>query len=161
MNTNIRPCAAHALTALLLTLAIAGCSKRPTANTEPLVTAPAATDDASTIRASIALNGMQAKYIAHLKNARIASIDEERSTQEGRSAHGTYSFYEARLVKYSGEGFKSLGHEQVEFDLRGAVKQAQSDGGTPSTEEIGAIRNRAELLRSHALTQQAVQAHRY
>jgi len=107
------------------------------------------------------MKGMQAKYTAHLKNARIASIDEVRSMQEGRTARGTYSFYEARLVKYSGDGFTSSAHEEVEFDLHGAIQHAQSDAGTPSTEEIGAIRNRAELLRSHVLTQQAVQAHQY
>jgi hypothetical protein len=161
MNTNIRPRAAHALTALLLTLSITGCSKPPPANSEPLVTAPDATDKASTIRGSITLNGMQVRYTAHLKKGRIASIDEVRSAQDGRSPQGTYSFYEARLVKYSGQAFAASEREEVEFDLHGAIKQSRADGGTPSAGEIDAIRNRAELLRSHALTQQAVQAHQY
>lgn len=161
MSTKIRPRAAHALSALLLTLAVTGCSKPQSANTEPLVTAPLVTDQAS-IRGSLTLNGMQTKYTAHLKNARIASIDEVRLTQGGRTPQqGTYSFYEARLVKYSGDAFAAAEREEVVFDLHGAIKESRSDAGTPSSGEIDAIRNRAELLRSHALTQQAVQAHQY
>jgi len=111
------------------------------------------------VRASLTLGATQSKYTAHLQKGRIASIDETRTMPDGRTARGTYSFYEARLVKYSGDGFASSGHEEVEFDLHGAIKQSHSDAGTPVGAEIDAIRNRAELLRSHALTQQAVQAH--
>jgi hypothetical protein len=160
MSTHLRPRVAHALTALLLTLPLAGCSKPPSGKTGPLVTAPAS-HEGSSVRAALTLGTSQSKYTAHVQNGRIASIDEARSTQDGRTTQGTYSFYEARLVKYSGDGLVSLGHEEVEFDLQGAIKQSRSDAGTPSAAEIDAIRNRAELLRSHALTQQTVQAHQY
>lgn len=159
MSTRLRPRAAHALTALLLTLPLAGCSKPPPAKTGPLVTAPAPQDEGSSVRASLTVGATQSKYTAHLQNGRIASIDETRTMQDSRLARGTYSFYEARLVKYSGDGFASSGRVEVEFDLHGAIKQSHSDAGTLGVAEIDAIRNRAELLRSHALTQQAVQAH--
>jgi hypothetical protein len=68
-------------------------------------------------------------------------------------------FYEARLVKYSGDGITVAGHEEVEFDLHGAIKRSQAGTGAVASDEIGAIRNRAELLRSHALAKMATQAH--
>lgn len=158
MNTTIRSHAASALTALLLTLFVAGCSKPPSAKTGPLVTAPEHPDASPAVRATLTLGSTQSNYTAHLTNGRVASIDEAR-TANGNSSQGTYSFYEARLMKYTGDALTSSGHEEIEFDLHGAIKRSQSDAGTPSTDEIGAIRNRAELLRSYALTQQTIQAH--
>jgi hypothetical protein len=159
MNTLTRSKTACALTALLLTLALAGCSKPPAAPSEPLVIAPAEPAADQTVQASISSNTFESKYTAHLKNGRIARIDETRSARDGHSARGTYSFYEARLIEYNGDAIDSAEHEEVEFDLHGAIKQSQGAAGPLGAAEISAIRNRAELLRSHALTQEAVQLH--
>jgi len=159
MNTATPSNAAFALNALLLTLALAGCSKPPSAQSGPLVTAPLQSADAQIIRASLRSGDIQSSYAAHVRNGRIATIDEARSAADGRSAQGTYSFYEARLVKYSGDGIAAVGHEEIEFDLHGAITRSQGGAGPLSTDEVGAIRNRAELLRSHALAKEAVQMH--
>jgi hypothetical protein len=159
MNMLTHAAAVRALNALLLTLAVTGCSKAPSAQSGPLVIAPTQTVADRTLRSSITSDNMETKYIAKLKNGRIAQIEETRSASDGRSAKGAYTFFEARLIKYSGDGINATGHEEVEFDLHGAIKRSQAGSGSLSLDEVAAIRNRAELLRSHALTQKEVQAH--
>ncbi|HEU4602176.1 MAG TPA: hypothetical protein VFS24_09415 [Steroidobacteraceae bacterium] len=163
MTNSNRSIAACAQIALLLTLALAGCSKPPPATSEPsvtgpLVTAPTAPADTQRLKSSLTSNGIRSQYIAHVTDGRIRSIDEDR-TGANSTAHGTYTFYEARLVKYDGDALNSAGRLDIEFDMHGAVTKSQAADGAASKEEIAAVRNRAELLRSHALTQLDVQAH--
>jgi hypothetical protein len=160
MNTKIRSVSASALNALLLTLALAGCSKPPSAKSGPLVVAPLQDmTSTQTVKELLTSNHIQSRYSAHFQNGRMTTIDEARTGPDARLSTGVYSFYEARLVKYSGDGLNFSGHEEVEFDLHGAIKRSQAENGELNPEEIGAIRNRAELLRSHALAQQAIETH--
>jgi hypothetical protein len=149
----------RAQNALLLTLLLTGCSKSPSPPSEPLVTAPPATSQ-SDIRATAIFNGVQSKYVGHMKAGHLQSLDEERAGTAGAVTHGEYSFYEARLVKYRGDALMSQGGVELEFDLHGALTKSQSASGVPvSAEEISAIRNRAQLLRSHALAARDTQMH--
>jgi hypothetical protein len=161
MNARFRSTVERAQSALLITLALVGCSKGPSSPTEPLVTAPQpSARDTRALQSTLTANDIRSQYTAHVKDGRVVSIDEKRISPSGQSAQGTYSFYEARLVKYSGDAINTLGNIEVEFDLRGAIKHSNLGNDGASTAQISAIRNRAELLRSHALTQQEVQAHR-
>lgn len=163
MTHSNRSIAACAQIALLLTLALAGCSKPPPAPsepsvTEPLVTAPAPTADTRQLKSSLTSNGIRSEYTANVQDGRIRSIDEDRAVSNG-ATHGTYTFYEARLVKYEGDALNSAGHLDIEFDMHGAITKSQAANGAASKAEIAAVRNRAELLRSRALTQLDVQGH--
>ena len=44
-------------------------------------------------------------------------------------------------------------------DMQGGLISASGSSGQPGDSEINAIRNRAQLLRSHALTRRSVQGH--
>jgi hypothetical protein len=159
MNIRLKSIITCALNALVLTLAFAGCSKAPPSPSAPLVTAPDQDSDAQSIRASLTSNAIRSTYTAHMKSGRIQSIDEERSSATLPAARGTYSFCEARLLRYRGDAIGGAGSIEVEFDLHGAIKSSHAATGAASAEQIAAIRNRAELLRSHALARQAMQVH--
>jgi hypothetical protein len=147
--------------ALLLILLIAGCSKSPTPPSEPLVTAPPAPATQGDISATAVFNSVPSKYVGHLQDGRLQTIDEERTTADGAAAHGEYSFYEARLMKYRGAALTSQGTIELEFNLHGALTKSHSANGALVTAgEISAIRNRAQLLRSHALAARDTKMHR-
>ena len=69
---------------------------------------------------------------------------------------GRYEFYGARLTRYSGEQLLGPGATQLEFDLQGVLL---SQPTALSSSDIEAIKSRGQLLRSHALAQQATRAH--
>ena len=73
--------------------------------------------------------------------------------QRGDSRNGEYEFRGARLLHYSGSGLSNAEPIELRFDLQGALELAKSASGTVPPEEISAIRERAQLLRSHALAQ--------
>jgi hypothetical protein len=80
--------------------------------------------------------------------------------QRADSRQGEYELRGARLLHYSGNGLSSADDIELRFSLQGVLELAKSgSGGTVSQEEISAIRERAQLLRSHALAQKTTRDH--
>lgn len=141
-------------------LLAAACSKEQPATppSTPLVEqraadpAPTATEE---FRSSFAPGGIAATYRATFSEGRIQSLEE---TRKATSQTATYEFRGARLMKYRGAALNSNDVVELEFDLQGKVLSARG-GDTVSTEQVTAIRDRAQSLRSHAVAQHAVQGH--
>jgi hypothetical protein len=136
------------------------CSKeQPAAPSAPLVEQRAA-DPASTptdvFRGSFAPGGIAATYRATFSDGQIQTLEE---TRKATSQSGTYEYRGARLMKYRGAALGSNDDIELEFDLQGKVLVARAGDKAVSAEEITAIRDRAQSLRSHAVAQHAVQGH--
>ena len=121
------------------------------------VEASSPTDEADdSLSASLNAAGIAVKYRAHFDGAKLTRIEETRTVDSRR---GEYEFYGARLVKYSGAAFTSTATLLLEFDMQGAVKSAQATPAPLAESEIGIVRQRASLLRSHALAQRSTRMH--
>lgn len=146
------------ITTLLLA---AGCSKEPPAAAPPsaplveqrAADAVPATDE---FRSSFAPGGIAATYRATFNDGKIQSLEETRTAT---SRSGTYEFLGARLMKYSGAALGSSDAIELEFDQQGKVLLARAGEKDVNPDEITAIRDRAQSLRSHAVAQHAVQGH--
>ena len=144
----------------LVLLALGACSKEPapaqSTSLAPVV-APTktATANAPTLSGQLNAAGIAAKYDATFADGEQLRIVEQRAD----SHTGEYEFRGARLLHYSGSGMLSANSLELRFNLQGAVELAQSAAGTVSTEEISAIRERAQILRSHALAQKTGHDH--
>jgi hypothetical protein len=112
--------------------------------------------DGSLLTAKLDAAGIPAKYTAHFDGDKLTRIDEVRNA-DGRQ--GEYEFYGARLVKYSGVATASAATLLIEFDMQGTVASAQADPSPMAHSEINAIRERGQLLRSHALAQRDTRIH--
>lgn len=143
-------------------LLAAACSKEPAPATspgKPLVEqsaadpAPATADE---FRGSFAPGGIAATYSARFREGKIQSLAE---TRKATSQTGTYEFLGARLMKYSGAALNSNETIELQFDEQGKVISARAGDKEVSAEEITAIRDRAQSLRSHAVSQYAVKGH--
>jgi hypothetical protein len=151
--------------AVAIALAIVGCSKEPASST-PLVEQSAADQKAADqkaaglgeFRGSFAPRGIHATYRATFSEGQIKTLEETRDTA-GASSRGNYEFQGARLLKYQGAALGSNDDIQLEFDLQGKVLAARAGDKDASPEEISAIRDRAQSLRSHAVAQYAVRGH--
>ncbi|MET0499305.1 MAG: hypothetical protein ABW106_13655 [Steroidobacteraceae bacterium] len=108
------------------------------------------------LSAKLTAAGIAVKYRAHFDGSKLARIEETRTAD---NRHGEYEFYGARLVKYSGAAFSSAATLLLEFDMQGAVKLAQATPAPLDESEIATVRQRASLLRSHALAQRSTRAH--
>ena len=145
-------------------LAIVGCSKEPApasaaTPSKPLVEVdrvPSPTRPADEYRGFFAPGGIAAEYRATFSEGHLGTI-EERRTADGRTAD--YRFQGARLLKYQGAALGSADAVQLEFDLQGKVLVARAGEKNVSPEEISAIRDRAQSLRSHAVALYAVRGH--
>ena len=151
------------LTAALL---IVGCSKEPehtsasaTAKT-PLVQ-PDAADAKPTeqFQGSFAPSGLQANYRASFGANDTITIEETRSSFTPTTPRAVYEFRGARLLKYQGSALHSTDNVELQFDLQGKVLVARSGDKEASADEITAIRDRAQSLRSHAVARHAVVGH--
>ena len=80
-------------------------------------------------------------------------------TRNGTSQTATYEFLGARLIKYSGAALKSNDHVELELDPSGKLIRASAGDKEASQEEVTAIRDRAQSLRSHAVSQYEVKGH--
>jgi hypothetical protein len=109
-------------------------------------------DRVITVRAVIA--SMPTQYSAGFSAAQLRYIAETRDATG--SVQGRYEFYGARLTRYSGAQLLAPAAVELEFDLQGTLLSKYP--GLASS-EIEAIKTRAQLLRSHALAQQASRAH--
>jgi hypothetical protein len=143
----------------LILLALGACSKQPTPPpSAPLVTArTAAATPGVALKVSSQLNaaGIAATYDATFEDGEHMRIAEQRAD----ARNGEYEFRGARLLHYSGSGLSSAEPIELRFNLQGALELAKSGNGTVRPEEISAIRERAQLLRSHALAQKSTQDH--
>jgi hypothetical protein len=149
----------------LILLALGACSKEPApaASTPPpsapLVAALPSAHDAvakvRTVSSRIDATGVAATYEATFEEGERLRIAERRAD----SRSGEYEFRGARLLHYSGGGLSSAAAIELGFDLRGAVTLSKAGAGPVPDEEISAIRERAQLLRSHALAQQTSRDH--
>ena len=144
----------------LILLALGACSKEPEAPpSAPLVAAiPDAQDtaaDAHTVSSRINATGIEATYEATFEEGERLRIAEQRAD----SRSGDYEFRGARLLHYSGGALSSPEAIELRFDLQGALTFSKVGAGAVSAEEISAIRERAQLLRSHALAQKTTRDH--
>jgi hypothetical protein len=62
-------------------------------------------------------------------------------------------------MKYRGAALGSNDIVELEFDQQGKVLVARADDKVMSADEISAIRDRAQTLRSHAVAQHDVHGH--
>lgn len=145
----------------LILLALGACSKEPTTTqTAPITPAITQTNDAAanaqTVSGEINAAGVAAKYEATFEDKERMRIVEQRAD----SRKGDYQLRGARLLHYSGAGLSSADDIELRFSLQGVLEHAQSSGGgAVSQEEISAIRERVQLLRSHALAQKTTRDH--
>jgi hypothetical protein len=144
----------------LILLALGACSREPPPSAPanmPLVTAPApaAAAPADTLTSHVNAAGIPATYQATFGAQEQLRIAEQRED----SRNGAYEFRGARLLHYSGSGLSSAAPIELAFDLRGAVTVSKAGSGPVPPEEISAIRQRAQLLRSHALAQKSSRDH--
>ena len=145
----------------LILLALGACSKgTTTTQSAPLTPAIAPTNDAAansrTLSGRINAAGIEATYEATFAEDERVRIAEQRAD----SRRGEYELRGARLLHYSGNGLSSADDIELRFSLQGVLELAKSgSGGTVSQEEISAIRERAQLLRSHALAQKTTRDH--
>jgi hypothetical protein len=148
----------------LILLALGACSKEPappaqTPSTPLVAVAPQAPQTQAvveTLEAHIKTAGATANYRATFQDNERVRIAEQRA---GGSHNGLYEFRGARLLHYSGDGLWTTTKIELEFDLNGALKSAKADVGTVPAEEISALRERAQLLRSHALAHRSTRDH--
>jgi hypothetical protein len=147
----------------LILLALGACSKELPASppsSTPLVAAasqsPHTSEDAHTLSSHINAAGVAATYEATFGAQERLRIAEQRVG----SRNGEYEFRGARLLRYSGAGLSSPEPIELRFDLQGALTLSKAGAGAVPTEEVSAIRERAQLLRSHALAQGSTRDHR-
>jgi hypothetical protein len=138
----------------LILLALGACSKEPapsqsTPLTPAIAPAKSATANVPTLSGHLNAAGIATRYDATFADGEQLRIVEQRAD----SRTGEYEFRGARLLHYSGNGLWSVDSIELRFSLQGAVELAKSSAGAVAPEEISAIRERAQLLRSHALAQ--------
>lgn len=145
----------------LILLALGACSKQPTPpQSAPLTPAITQTNEpaanARKLSGHINAAGVEATYEATFEEEERMRIAELRSA----SRHGDYELRGARLLSYAGSGLLSADTIELRFSLQGVLELAKSGSGAAvSPEEISAIRERAQLLRSHALAQKTTRDH--
>ena len=152
----------HATALVLLSaVLVTGCSKQeaPPA-TSTVAASPKSSeqeDDANMTRAKLNAGGVAASYAAHFDAEKLVRIDEERRLASGAPLNGEYKYQGARLMTYRGAKIDELDTLELQFDAQGVLQSGHSPDVTE--EDIAAIRNRAQLLRSHALAQRASRSH--
>lgn len=141
---------------------VAACSKEaavPVTPSTPLVEQSAADPKAAPVeefRGKFAPGGIEASYRATFSEGQIQTLEE---TRQPDARIGSYEFRGARLMKYQGAALGSTANIVLEFDERGKVLVARDGDKAVSAEEIAAIRDRAQSLRSHAVAHRDVRGH--
>jgi len=143
-------------------LTVAACSKEsatPAAATTPLVEQSAADSkpvQVEEFRGKFAPGRIATNYQARFSDGQIQSLQE---TREPNAQTGEYEFKGARLMKYQGAALSSTATIELEFDQQGKVLVNRAGDKQVSAEEISAIRDRAQSLRSHAVAHHDVRGH--
>jgi len=155
----------HRQTALIWSLGLiallSACSERSPQPPPP--TAPPATqadedknsESPDAVRATATTAGVRTQYTAYFDNGQLDRIVESREP----IGDGEYVFHGARLTQYKGTALNSPTHIELTFDMQSGVATRGGDLVALTDAEIGAIRNRAELLRSLALARRQTQSH--
>lgn len=128
-------------------------NKPPTPNTAEV--APDL-DRRPTLTTQIAAGGKRTQYSAYFDGPQLTEIKESAGAANG--AVSEYHYHGARLLKYTHAeptGEATL----IELDDQGRVQRAVAGARELAATEIDAIRTHAQLLRSHALAQQASRMH--
>ena len=139
----------------LILLALGACSKEPAPpQIAPLRTCSDACarvirEHARTVSSHVTAAGIAATYDATFEQGERLRIAEQRAD----SRNGEYEFRGARLLHYSGSGLSNAAPSRAPLRSAGRAELAKAASGTVPPEEISAIRERAQLLRSHALAQ--------
>jgi len=121
------------------------------------------------LEGTLAAGDITATYAAHFSGSNLISIQEDRDLGALGRAGAEYQFKEGRLLRYIELGTRATpgGRQQVEFDfafddtgeLLAARKMVDAAAIKPDLAEIDAARNRADLLRNHALALRASREH--
>ncbi len=142
---------------------VAACSKESAppsaAPATPLVEQSAADPKGARIeefRGRFAPGGIASSYRATFIDGQIKSLEEIREP-DGQS--GAYEFKGARVMKYQGAALGSAAKIELEFDERGQVLLSRAGDKEVNADEISAIRDRAQSLRSHAVAHHEVRGH--
>lgn len=149
---------------LALAAAFAGCSDRkPAAAFTPVEHEPTMEEKArqqDMLEATLGTGAASATYVASFDAGKLQSIAEARTPPAAAARRGNYVFYGgARLTQYSGAALLSDATVDLRFDMQGALICASGSAGRPGDDEVSAIRNRAQLLRSHALARKSTRDH--
>jgi putative lipoprotein len=98
-------------------------------------------------------------YTVGMQDDHIVWLEEDRSNGTPQTLHARYEFKGALIVHYA-----DTSPMEVTFDERGRptgiVRNGKQLSPVEQTEVLDAVRNRAALLRSHALSTREPQAHR-
>ncbi len=128
-------------------------------------------DDEPPVEATLTTGDTTASYTAHFEGGALVSIQEDRDHGITGKAAAEYQFKEGRLLRYiersrrtDGTGSKPADVElNFAFDdtgeLLAATKTVNDSGAKPEMTEIDGARNRAALLRNHALALRASREH--
>ena len=139
---------------------VAACSKEAaTPATTPLVEQSAADPNPARVeefQGKFAPGGIATSYRATFSDGQIKSLEE---TREPSAQTGAYEFHGARLMKYQGAALNSTDRVELEFDQQGKVVVSRAGDKEVSAEEISAIRDRAQSLRSHAVANHDIRGH--
>jgi hypothetical protein len=129
---------------------LSGCSKQHTpAPEEPWVT------DEQVMRAEAQVAGIDTSYAAYFNGTQLTRIVEKRKAP--RTAQAEYTFKGARVVAYRGDAIATeQSNVELSFDMKGALTNSSKN---VDAEEIAAVRNRAQLLRSLALARRTTMQH--
>lgn len=121
------------------------------------------------LEGTLVSGSVTSKYSASFRNGTVVSIQEERDAGDAGKAGAEYQFKEGRLLRYIELGTRTgaAGRQQVEFDfafddtgeMLAARKTVDDTAMKPDIADIYAARNRADLLRNHALALKASRDH--
>jgi len=138
------------LVGLIVLAAIGGCSRQPTpAPEEPWIS------EGQVLRAESQAGGIDTSYAAYFDEDQLTRIIEKRRTP--RASQAEYKFTGARLIAYRGDAITAEQSDvDLSFDMKGAVTHVSKN---VDAQEIAAIRNRAQLLRSLALARRSTMQH--
>ena len=147
---------------LVCLLLLAGCSEKapPSVAAPPETSAPIATPqavDANITRAKLNAHGVPAQYAAEFVDEKLVKINEQRESGGSATLDGEYTFQGGRLLRYRGAKVQQAASLDLQFDLQGVLQSGR--GPDVSDQDISMIRDRAQLLRSHALAQRAARSH--
>jgi hypothetical protein len=152
-----------AATTILIMAILAACSKAPQPVSESApanAIAPLPAASASVLRVETMIGGIATEYAASFETERLYRIVEHRrfeSATPGGEYEGEYEFEGARLLRYRGARLRDAAPLDLQFDMQGMLQSGRDPN--VSDDEIDELRNRAQLLRSHALARRATKLH--
>lgn len=124
------------------------------------------------LEATLTTGDTTANYTAHFEGGALVSIQEDRDQGVSGKAAAEYQFKDGRLLRYiersrrtEGGGAATPAEVELNFafddtgELLAATKTINDSGAKPEMTEIDGARNRASLLRNHALALRASREH--